>query len=394
VRVVKILHPPHGRVGYEILDDTEQPVPHIGSFLRQLGARNYSPNTLSAYAHDLLYLMRFLTAQSLTIEDFQPIHAPALLEYLRAQPNRRYTRRLSLVLCVPDTSLISRSADGTMSERSPSLVPGLTPRTINRILSAVSSLYEYLILTENYTSYENPIIRQEDTALVRVADRHRPFMGYASRQRPMRRTVRVKTTETLPRPLTNETITALLDSLPRLRDRAMYYLMLQGGLRPGEVLNLHLEDIEYSHQRVIIRCRTDHPKGVRTKSRRERMVDLLEPEALDTIRDYVLQERPQGTGSPHVFLVGRSGARRGEPLSYHALVKTFARRCARLGIRTPWTTPHAFRHTHATRMWEGGMRELTLAKRLGHVTVESTRIYTRVHQQAVLDDYKRARDQW
>ena len=34
----------------------------------------------------------------------------------------------------------------------------------------------------------------------------------------------------------------------RLRDRAMFLLMLQGGLRPGEVLNLHLEDIEYGRK--------------------------------------------------------------------------------------------------------------------------------------------------
>lgn len=50
----------------------------------------------------------------------------------------------------------------------------------------------------------------------------------------------------------------------------------------------------------------------------------------------------------------------------------------------------ALRHTHATRMWEGGMRELTLQKRLGHASPESTRIYTRVPDAVVVEEYRRA----
>ena len=62
----------------------------------------------------------------------------------------------------------------------------------------------------------------------------------------------------------------------------------------------------------------------------------------------------------------------------------------RLGLREPATTPHALRHTHATAMWDGGMRELTLQKRLGHASPESTKVYTRVSDDAVLADYTQA----
>jgi integrase len=41
-------------------------------------------------------------------------------------------------------------------------------------------------------------------------------------------------------------------------------------------------------------------------------------------------------------------------------------------------------------MWEGGMRELTLQKRLGHASVESTRVYTRISDPVVVADYRRA----
>jgi integrase len=55
-----------------------------------------------------------------------------------------------------------------------------------------------------------------------------------------------------------------------------------------------------------------------------------------------------------------------------------------------WVTPHALRHTHATRMWEAGMRELTLQKRLGHASVEATRLYTRVSDASVVAENRRA----
>jgi integrase/recombinase XerD len=77
-------------------------------------------------------------------------------------------------------------------------------------------------------------------------------------------------------------------------------------------------------------------------------------------------------------------------VGYDALARLFARACERAGIRAPSVTAHALRHTHATRMWEGGMRELTLQKRLGHVSPEATRTYTRVSDPEVLADYRRA----
>ena len=77
-------------------------------------------------------------------------------------------------------------------------------------------------------------------------------------------------------------------------------------------------------------------------------------------------------------------------MSYQAVARGFARRLDRLGIRSPDKTPHALRHTHATAMWEGGMRELALQKRLGHASPESIRIYTRVSDEQVLADYDAA----
>jgi integrase/recombinase XerD len=190
--------------------------------------------------------------------------------------------------------------------------------------------------------------------------------------------------------MSSEDIDKLLASLTTMRDLAIFLLTLDGGLRPGEMLCLQLDDISYGGRRVTVRKRDDHPRGARAKARHERVVDLHEPRTLDAVNRYVLHERPLDAENPFVFLVGGAGERRCEPLSYQAVVRGFARRLDRLGIRSPDKTPHALRHTHATAMWEGGMRELALQKRLGHASPESVRIYTRVSDEQVLADYDHA----
>lgn len=358
------------------MDEVDTPIPEAQGFLRFLELQGKSPNTLSAYAHDLKHFFSFLEREGLACEEFSPPDSLRFVEYLCSVPSRGTAQRLS-------PALVSVDEDGRPVLR-------LSPASVNRALAAVSSFYEYLILSGKLAEAENPIRKRPDPAYARVSERHRPFLGHASRQRPMRRSVKVKTSLRVPRPMTDEQVERFFAGLRRLRDRAVFLLMLQGGLRPGEVLNLKFEDVQYGRRRVVVRHREDHPKGVRTKSRTERVVDLHEPEALSVLSAYAMKERPKDAENPFVFLVGGNGKRRREPLGYDALVRLFARTRERADIRDPWVTPHSLRHTHATRMWEGGMRELALQKRLGHASPESTRVYTRVSDPVVLEEYRRA----
>lgn len=354
-----------------LLDDDGEDIVLVTKFLAHLADSGYSPNTLCAYAYDLRHLAVFLGERHLGFGDFGPATALEFLGYLRRVPSRRPAQRLGLAVATGQGRLLSAA-------------------TVARALAATSSLFEWAIAAEAYPGAGNPMQRQPDPVLGRVPDRPQPFLGGASRQQPVRRTVRVRLPGRLPRPLDEEDVQSVLGSIGTARDLAVFLLMLDGGLRPGEVLCLQLEDLAYGRRRVTIRKRDDHPRGARAKARRERVVDLHEPRTLEAVSQYVMHERPAEALSPFVFLVGGAGKTRCEPLSYQALARGFARRLDRLGIRSPEKTPHALRHTHATAMWEGGMRELALQQRLGHASPESLRGYTRVSDEQVVSDYAAA----
>ncbi len=359
----------------EVLDATGAAVPVAGDFLAHLSSRGCSPNTVVAYGCDLGHLWHFLDTMGLGWEALTPKRALDLLAHLHAKPAQRRGQPRAPVLAIQDGI--------------PAELPGLSPATVNRALAAVSSFYDWALLAGRFDG-PNPIARVVDRALVRVTDRHRPFLAGISRQPGTRRALQVKTVRRLPRPLDADQVAALLGALRCQRDLALVRLMLDGGLRPGEALGLHLGDIAYGRRRVTIRHREDHPRGVRQKSRTERVVDLHEAATLEAVSAYVMGERPAAAATPLVFLVGGKGQRRCEPLSYAALARLFARACTRAGIRASRITPHSLRHTHATRMWELGMRELTLQRRLGHASPESTRLYTRVSDPQVVAEYRRA----
>src|SRR5260370_5080992 len=112
--------------------------------MRQLRARGYSPNTLSAYVFDSLQFMTFLKEQQLTYQEFTPPHALLFLEYLTTLPRRGHARRLGLVLCTTE--------HGQPTTR-------LSPAPINHTFATVSSFYKYLFLSGRFTDWKSLIKR-------------------------------------------------------------------------------------------------------------------------------------------------------------------------------------------------------------------------------------------
>ena len=154
-----------------LVDDRGDEVVPVNRFLSHLVDSGYSPNTVCAYGYDLRHLALFLTQRSLEWNDFRPAMALEFLGYMRRVPSRRPAQRLGLTVATEQGRLLS-------------------PATVQRVLAATSSFFDWAIAAEQYTTGENPMQRRIDHALGRVPELHQPFVGAASRQQPIRRTVR------------------------------------------------------------------------------------------------------------------------------------------------------------------------------------------------------------
>jgi site-specific recombinase XerD len=160
-----------------LLDDKGLAITVVTGFLGYLRARGCSPDTIVAYAHDLRHLFCFFRRANIHYQEFTPRRTLDFLKYLRAVPSRRKVRKPA-----PELS----------GNRPEEPTTHLAPTTVNRILAAVSTFYEYLIVTEAVAAGENPLRKIPDIAAERVVPRYTPFLSLTTNQRPVRRIVRVR----------------------------------------------------------------------------------------------------------------------------------------------------------------------------------------------------------
>ena len=176
---------------------------------------------------------------------------------------------------------------------------------------------------------------------------------------------------TLPRALTNQQVEQVLASFNgstpcRQRDHAIVQCLSTLGLRPGEVADLCLDDIDWRGGTLQIRTR---------KNRRGAVLPLPR-EAGQALVDYLRRERP-ATGERRVF-VQHLGGRRGEPISSTAVSGVVARALRRAAVDTSLTGAYVFRHTLASRMVQQGASLKEVADVLGHRDLDTTTIYAKL----------------
>jgi len=185
----------------------------------------------------------------------------------------------------------------------------------------------------------------------------------------------------LPRVLTAEEVAALLDRIPAvtpldLRDRAMFELAYACGLRAEELVNLDAGSIDYDGEEVRV-----EGKGSKT-----RIVPAGEP-ALRALARYAERARPalsDGRGEQALFL-SKSG-RRLSTSDVRRRLRVWAQRASVQG----GVHPHALRHSFATHLLDGGADLRAIQEMLGHASVSTTQIYTRVESARLKQAYERA----
>ena len=184
----------------------------------------------------------------------------------------------------------------------------------------------------------------------------------------------------LPRPITPDDALNVADAVKGLageewigaRDRAVLLLLYGAGLRIAEALSLTGSMLPLGETLTVT-----------GKGNKQRIVPLL-PIVRAGVADYVAKcPFPLAKDKP-LFRGAKGG-----PLNQGMVQKTMA--AARIALGLPDTaTPHALRHSFATHLLSAGADLRSLQELLGHASLGSTQIYTKVDQAVLLDTYRNA----
>lgn len=226
---------------------------------------------------------------------------------------------------------------------------GLKGSTINRRLSALSSFFEFLIFEAEDDHWSNPVQWK----------RHSIRPGHH-----------------LPRDVSDQTVNQLLSVVDDPRDRAIFGLMIDAGLRVGEVVELQLHNLHPLEQSGLARLR------VCGKGDKERIV-WLTAEVVYHIQQW-LQQRPQSE-NPHLFLNQHQ-----RPLSVSGVQFRLKQYCQWARVKL---SCHQLRHTFARRLVEHNMPIDSLAKLLGHNDLQTTQRYIDGADPTVRADFLEAMQQ-
>jgi len=308
--------------------DPAQPMRRVvDRYLRRLEIElGRSRHTVAAYRRDLDVYLRGLTAAGV--------------------------RELAAV----DAAVLERYAM-TLREGSATGRP-LEPASVGRMLSAVKGLHRFAL--------EEGIVAADVTTDLRPP---KPAMR-------------------LPKALTVEQVAALLDATggeepQRIRDRALLEFLYATGARVSEAVDLDLDDWMLSDGVIRLTGKGGKQRIVPVGSMARAAVD-----------DYLVRVRPgfaaaassrsarSGTDHAALFL-GARGARLSRQSAF-LIIREAGRRAE---IPTEHLSPHVLRHSFATHLLSGGADVRVVQELLGHASVATTQIYTKVTADGLRDAY-------
>jgi integrase/recombinase XerC len=225
---------------------------------------------------------------------------------------------------------------------------GVVKSSVARKLSALRSLYRYLLREELINESPLPVARRRGGRLSAFS---------------------LKLDKRLPGFLTTEEVNRLLEApdpmTPQgLRDRAVMELFYAAGLRISELTSLSVSQVDlYSKELKVI-----------GKGSKERLVLIGQPAAA-AIKTYLKHARPKLLGkrrSDALFL-----SYQGSRLTGRWIQEQVLRYARQAGLRQE-VHPHMLRHSFATHLLDGGADLRVVQELLGHASLSTTQIYTHV----------------
>ncbi|MDC0577059.1 tyrosine recombinase XerC [Gammaproteobacteria bacterium] len=286
----------------------------IQKFLSYLeSVKQYSKHTISGYKRDLTKLSGYLL--NIDIEDWQSVNEHELRTFVNSERRR-----------------------------------GLSPRSIQRVLSTSRSFFEYLLVE----------------GVIKLS--------------PAQNINSPKSAQLLPKAMDADLVQRLLDFKPngliQVRDKAIAELLYSSGLRLSEVCTLDVQDLELK-ERV---CR------VTGKGNKMRVVPVGK-KAIQAIRDWLIHRKElkhsKSSSSEAMFLNNK-----GKRISARSIQLRLEKLCAQRGL--PGINPHMLRHSFASHVLESSGDLRAVQEMLGHADIATTQIYTKLDFQHLSKVYDSA----
>ncbi len=245
----------------------------------------------------------------------------------------------------PDDSIVGAFTSGLAGR-------GLSAATIGRKIAAIKGLHRFLV-AEGF--------RDSD-----------PTVFLDSPRRP----------DPFPKALAVDDVVAIIESPPLgtvggRRDRALLEFLYGTGARVTEAVGLDLLALDLDDRVVVVTGKGAKQRLVPLGSKAIEAIRSWLPDRLTLVRD--------PGGRDPVFLNLRGGR-----LSRQGAFNIVKKHAAAAGIDPTKVSPHVLRHSAATHMLEGGADLRTVQEILGHATISTTQVYTRVSDAHVMEIYVEA----
>ena len=189
----------------------------------------------------------------------------------------------------------------------------------------------------------------------------------------LKRKLRVKVPEALPRAIDPEDVQQFLAVIEKPRDRAMILVLLRTGMRIGELLATRMSELKIKEKQIII---------MEAQKTRVGRVAYLSEDACQALAVWLSMRDP----AKERLFYGQGRQR----LGYTAARVRFVKYLEKAGLAHKGYSLHCLRHTCATELLNAGMRLECLQQLLGHSSIEMTRRYARLTDNTRREEYFRA----
>lgn len=219
-------------------------------------------------------------------------------------------------------------------------------------------------------------------SIARVIACLRSFWGYLIQENivtlnPWELTVLPKVEKKLPHILSAKEMAQFLDALPcetpaEYRDKTICECLYSAGIRVSELIELNRHDISVTAQEM----------KVTGKGKKERIA-IFGSTAATYLNTYLHSIRPiWDNGSSDALFLNQKGHR----LTQRSIQRMIQTQCIKIGF-TKRLTPHTFRHSFATDLFNGGADLRTIQELLGHASLSTTQVYTHLSTQQLQKTY-------